>query len=123
MQEATAREVLAQALYFDFAELHLAVSRDVQERKVKERRIGEGDLRFRALDGQRGPLGDLANEIRQAGRIGIPITTAFVLHASDRQTTGAAGRRHRRERQRYAGDGGEQDNAEGTTGRKPHQVS
>ena len=85
MQEAAALQILAQRGDLVVAELISPWPVTCRNGNSKERRIGESYAPLRALDRQLCALGDGGEQVGQARRIGVPVATALVLQARDRE--------------------------------------
>src|SRR5207248_5153269 len=83
VQEAAALQVLSQARDLSIAEANVAVPGDVDERIIPKLLVHECDTRFRFIDLKRRTLANRREQVRQAGRVGIPVAAAVVLQTRD----------------------------------------
>src|SRR5436190_9474067 len=87
VQEAAARQVLAQSNDFVIAQPDVAVTGDVQEWIVPQLVIHDPDSRLDLVDIERGSFVDCGEKIWQARWIRVPIAAAVVLQTSNRQAS------------------------------------
>src|SRR5205814_9760982 len=83
VQEAAAREIVAQPNDLLVAETDVAMARDMEERIIPQLVIGESNARLDLVDIERRPVVDSSQQVRQARGIRVPVPAAVVLESSD----------------------------------------
>src|SRR2546423_14833167 len=83
VQEAAAREIVAQPNDLLVAQTDVAVAGDMEERIIPQLVIGESNTRLDLVDIERRPVVDGSQQIRKARGIRVPVPAAVVLETSD----------------------------------------
>src|SRR5688500_18447048 len=99
MQKTPAREILTEAFPFPVAQLDVPMPGDMEERVISQQIIEQWNARLSTLDRQRRALRDRNEKIRNARRVGVPITAAVILQPRDGESGRRGSRRERRESQ------------------------
>src|SRR5438045_6412743 len=87
VQEAAAREIVAQPNDLLVAQTDVAMARDMEERISPQLVIGESNTRLDLVDIERRPVVDSSQQIRKARGIRVPVPAAVVLEPTDGEAT------------------------------------